>query len=74
MNTNNMDTLSKVIDALNNEGFVDDFKAGENCIKALYSKREYRPEDLKIAKSFRFDGFTNPDDESELFAIKYLRL
>lgn len=69
MNTNNFDTLSIAVDALTNEGFIDDFKAEENCIKALYSKKEYQPEDLKIVKSFRFEGMTNPDDESELFAI-----
>jgi len=65
----NYDTLSIAVDALTKEGFIEDFKAEENCIKALYSKKEFQPEDLTIVKSFRFEGMTNPDDESELFAI-----
>ena len=65
----NYNTLSIAVDALTKEGFIEDFKAEENCIKALYSKKEYQPENLTIVKSFRFEGMTNPDDESELFAI-----
>jgi len=69
MDTRNFDTLSIAIDALTKEGFTDAFKAEENCIKALYSKKEYQPEDLKIAHTFRFEGITNPGDQMALFAI-----
>lgn len=63
------DSLSQAVDYLTNEGFTEDFKAEEKFIKALYSKREYLPEQLKIVDSIRFEGMTNPDDESELFAL-----
>lgn len=69
MDINNFKTLSGTMKVLAADGFIDDFKAEENSIKALYSKKEYQPEDLKIVKSFRFEGMTNPDDESILFAI-----
>jgi len=69
MDTRNFDTLSIAINALTKEGFSEDFKAMENCIKGLYSKKEYQPEDLKIVYVFRFEGMTNPEDETELFAI-----
>ena len=69
MDTRNFDTLSEAVNALTKEGFTDDFKAEENCIQALYSKKEYQPEDLKIVYFFRFEGITNPEDETELFAI-----
>ena len=69
MDTGNFDTLSLAVDSLTREGFTDDFKAEENCIRALYSKKEYQPDDLKIVNTFRFDGMTNPEDETELFAI-----
>jgi len=61
--------LSLAINALTAEGFTEDFKAEENCIKALYSKMEYQPEELTIVNTFRFEGMTNPEDETELFAI-----
>jgi len=69
MDTHNFDTLSIAVDALTKEGFTDDFKSEENCIKALYSKKEYQPENLKIAHTFRFEGMTNPGDQVILFAI-----
>lgn len=67
---NKMTTLSEAMETLRKEGFSDDFKAGEHNIKALYADRNYQPEDLKIIESYRFEGITNPSDESELLAIR----
>jgi len=69
MENNNSDTLSGVMNKLTSEGYTEDFKAEETCIKALYSKKEYQPDDLKIIKSYRFEGMEDPGDETELFAI-----
>lgn len=69
MDTNNFDTLSAAINTLTDKGYIEDFKAEENCIIALYSKKEYQPEDLEIVNTFRFEGMTNPEDQTELFAI-----
>ncbi len=68
--TKNYETLSGVMNRLNSEGFTENFKAEKNCIKAIYSKKEYAPEDLNIVETYRFEGMTNPADQSELFAIK----
>ncbi len=69
MNSNNFDTLSLAVNSLTMKGYTEDFKAEENCIKELYSKNEYQPEALKIVNSYRFEGMTNPEDETVLFAI-----
>ena len=69
MDTRNYDTLSEAVDALTKEGFTEDFKAEENYIIALYSKKEYQPENLKIVHTFRFEGMTDPEDQMQLFAI-----
>ena len=69
MDVVSFDTLSTAVDALTKEGFTEDFKAEENCILALYSKKEYQPEDLKIVNTFRFEGMTNLEDQMLLFAI-----
>lgn len=65
----NYDTLSLAVNSLTKQGFIEDFKAEEVYIKALYCKKEFLPEELEIIKAFRFDGMTDPDDESEVFAI-----
>ncbi|WP_291866851.1 phosphoribosylpyrophosphate synthetase [Maribacter sp.] len=70
METTNFDTLSQAVNTLTKKGFSEDFKAEEKHIVALYSKREYVPEDLVISESFRFEGISNPEDETELFAIE----
>lgn len=69
MDTGNFDTLSTAINTLTDDGFTEDFKAEEDCIIALYSKKEYQPEELEIVKTFRFEGMSNPEDQTELFAI-----
>ena len=67
----NFDTLSAAVDTLTKEeGYLEDFVAIENCIKALYSKKEYQPDELVIHKSYRFEGMTNPEDETVVFAIE----
>ena len=48
MEPSNFDTLSSAVNSLTKQGFTDDFKAEEGCIKALYSKREFQPKELKI--------------------------
>ncbi|MBU2913194.1 MULTISPECIES: phosphoribosylpyrophosphate synthetase [Reichenbachiella] len=69
METNNFDTLSEAMNALTKDGFTEDFKAGKEHIVGLYSKNEYHPSQLKIIKSFRFEGMTNPSDQANLYAI-----
>lgn len=64
-----LDTLSETINALTKEGFKDDFKATEMAIEAIYAKRNYNPEDLTIVGTYRFEGQTNPADQTVLFAI-----
>ncbi len=65
----NFDTLSEAVNYLTKEGYTEDFKAEEQYIKALYSKKEYLPKELIITKTYRFDGMDSPEDETELFAI-----
>ena len=69
METAHFDTLSLAIDGLTKEGYTDGFKAEADSIVALYAKRKYQPEDLKITHTFRFEGMTNPADATEVFAI-----
>ncbi|UXP31226.1 hypothetical protein N6H18_12795 [Reichenbachiella agarivorans] len=69
MDTHNFDTLAEASNALTKDGFTDNFKTKDNSIVALYAKRTYQPEDLKIVHSFRFEGMTNPSDQTDLFGI-----
>lgn len=70
MDKRNFDTLSEAVNTLTQEGYSEDFEAMDNCIKALYSKKEYQPKDLKILSTYRFEGMTNPSDQATVFTIE----
>lgn len=65
-----MDTLLEAINALNKEGFTEDFRATEDFVEALGIKKKFKPQDLVIVKSYRFEGPTDPADEMVCFAIR----
>jgi hypothetical protein len=69
MGKSKIKNLSEALLALTNKGFVEDFKAYENCITALYSHKEYQPEDLLILESFRFAQNSKEEDDVQLLGI-----
>ncbi|NNE26515.1 MAG: phosphoribosylpyrophosphate synthetase [Saprospiraceae bacterium] len=70
MQQNNYDTLSQAVNALTANGYKEGFKAAENKIIATNSSKEYKPEELKIIKRYRFDGMTNPQDDTMVLALE----
>ena len=70
MDKHSFTTLSEAVNYLTQkEDYKEDFEADESCIKALYSKKAYGPDELLIMDSYRFEGMTDPADESTVFAI-----
>jgi hypothetical protein len=65
-----MNTLSEILNQLRKKGYTEDFRTEGDHILAIYSKKKYQPEDLRITDTFRFEGNTNPSDESELLVIE----
>lgn len=55
---------------LNEKGFREQFQINETELVALSNKKSYQPDQLSILHRYRFDGMTNPSDESTLYAIK----
>jgi hypothetical protein len=70
MTNANFDTLSGAVNALTKQGYNEGFKAELNKIVGVYQGKEYLPKDLKIVSSYRFEGETNPQDETIVFAIE----
>lgn len=67
---NDFDTLVEAMNYLSEKGYTEDFVAKEKTFKAQNSQIDYLVESLKIVKTYRFDGMTNPDDDVELFAVE----
>lgn len=62
-------TLSETINGLKKDGYSLDFNVRQERIICHESNMELSPEDFEIDKVYRFEGASNPDDQSVLYAI-----
>lgn len=63
-------TLQACIAKMIETGFTDDFKATDEGLKSLRTDKVYAPDEVKIANYYRFEGVSDPDDMSILYAIE----
>jgi len=65
-------SLVNVENRLSADGFTKDFKVenGRLCTIDNSSAKTYGPEDVTIVDFYRFEGESNPDDMSILYAIE----
>lgn len=65
-------TLSQVMAKLaKDKGIHREFRMDEDGVVTLQdSDRAYKPEDLKIVKSYRFEGESNPSDNAVLYVAE----
>jgi hypothetical protein len=69
--TTYMTELERCVKKLENDGYVDQFKVEKGKLLSLTdSKRKYKDKDVKALNFFRFEGDSNPDDTSILYAIE----
>lgn len=64
------ETLTEAIDDLKSRGFTEDFNLQPHCLQCRSRDLHVHPEDFTVEEFYRFEGMTNPDDSSVLFAIK----
>lgn len=66
-----MATLSRVLNRLREKGFDNEITMNENNEMVCRSLgKKYQPEDLLIFKNFRFEGESNPDDNSIILMVE----
>src|SRR5438477_10559104 len=58
--------LSKVVD----DGYKEDFKATRGGLESASTRKLYLPDEVKVVTSFRFEGFSDPDDNAILYVIE----
>jgi hypothetical protein len=62
-------TLSETITGLKDEGYSLNFNVQQDNLACEVENLVFSPDDFQIDKVFRFEGESNPDDESILYAI-----
>lgn len=68
--TEDMKTMTLSLNKLVREGYTEDFKATANGLVSLKSERIYAPEEIKVVDFYRFEGASDPADNSILYAIE----
>jgi hypothetical protein len=62
-------TLSETMNELRKEGYVEDFNLQQNCLECRNGQFKVFANEFKIDKFYRFEGESNPSDQSILYAI-----
>ena len=63
------DTLTEALNDLKERGYTEDFSLRPYCLECKAKEIEIHPENFVVDEFYRFEGMTNPDDNSVLFAI-----
>ena len=65
-------SLVNVENKLNKDGFTQDFNVVDGRLQTIGhdSNKSYTPEEVTIVDFYRFEGESNPDDTSILYAIE----
>ena len=63
-------SLVDAIDDLRKRGYTEDFRLKADRLECSALQLEIHPEDFEITEVYRFEGATNPDDSSVLYAIE----
>ncbi|MEX0967474.1 MAG: phosphoribosylpyrophosphate synthetase [Bacteroidia bacterium] len=69
-NLNQYDTLSEAITALQKKGFTQNLEPQDEVIADQDTGKEYLADHLTIIEYHRFEGASNPDDMSVVYAVK----
>lgn len=63
-------TLTQAIEEMRNEGYTHDFKQCENHLTCEKLSKDFKPAEFTIEHTYRFEGMTNPSDNSVLYGIE----
>ncbi len=69
MEAKNYDNLIEAISGLRQEGYTEDFNLKQNCLECRNGAFQIFHNEFHIDTYYRFDGMTNPSDESIIYAI-----
>jgi len=65
-----MKTLVTSLNSLVQKGYTEDYKVNDTGLMALKTGKVYQPDQVKVVDFYRFEGASDPADESILYAIE----
>jgi hypothetical protein len=64
------DTLSQGCNELGDLGYTEQFESTKKGIRAINANKYYSTDDVRVVNKFRFEGMSNPADNTLLIALK----
>ena len=64
-----MNTLTETIEKLRDKQFIHDFYIKDGLLKCDETNESFRTDEVLIEKTGRYEGDSNPDDMSIIYAI-----
>jgi hypothetical protein len=61
---------ASVMDDLTQRGFSEQFKPESDGLRAVQSEQTFGPSQVKTVEQYRFEGVSDPDDMSIVYAIE----
>ena len=65
-----MNDQQQVMKKLEGKGFLEQFRVEKGKLIALKANKKFKAKDVHAVNFYRFEGITNPDDMSILYAIE----
>lgn len=70
MEKENMSSMVSILEVLEENGYTTQFKATPKGLVSMVTHRTYHPHEIEINHFYRFEGESNPDDSSIVYAIE----
>lgn len=65
-----MSSMLKILQDLTKTGYETQFKACEKGLTSMTTNTCYKPKDVEVKHFYRFEGESDPDDNSIVYAIE----
>lgn len=65
-----MKSLSLCLNKMVLDGYEDDFKISDKGLRSLKTEKVYNPEDINVVNFFRFEGQSDPNDNTIMYVIE----
>jgi hypothetical protein len=66
----NFSTLANAINSLKEKGYTEDFNLVEDGLESKALKEKWEAGNLEVVDYYRFEGMSNPADNSILYAVQ----
>lgn len=63
------DTVSEAVNDLSKRGYNDNLRLGDDCLHCENKKLQLSAKQFRIDEVYRFEGITDPADETIIYAI-----